>query len=252
MISSREISENAAAFGVPAAQVVRDHLISHVIFALSEIQEHGVVFFGGTALCRTWCADSRLSEDIDLLVDDYVQASIKVPEHVTRVIRRDFPSAAWSDSGRRHEVDTKVLQGSSGTSVNVQFVAWRTGWRALPVTPADVRLRYSDLPETARLNVPTPEAFVAMKLMSWADRKAPRDLFDLYELARLGHFTQEVPRFVKAITGVTPTRRMFEGRVPKRVREVWGAELGHQRSDLPEPDDCFEIIHAAFDLAEQR
>jgi hypothetical protein len=35
MISSREISENAAAFGVPDAQVVRDHLISHVIFAVA-------------------------------------------------------------------------------------------------------------------------------------------------------------------------------------------------------------------------
>lgn len=98
--------------------------------------------------------------------------------------------------------------------------------------------------------MPTPEAFVAMKMMAWADRQAPRDLFDLYELARLGYFTQEAPGFVKAITGVTPTRRMFEGPVPKKVREVWGAELGHQRGDLPEPGGCFETIRAAFKTLE--
>jgi predicted nucleotidyltransferase len=46
------------------------------------------------------------------------------------------------------------------------------------------RLRYSDLPESAELRVPTPSGFAAMKLMAWFDRHTPRDLYDLAALDR--------------------------------------------------------------------
>jgi hypothetical protein len=53
-------------FGVARDQVLRDHLISHLLAALSEHCRDQVVFFGGTALSRTFVPDGRLSEDIDL------------------------------------------------------------------------------------------------------------------------------------------------------------------------------------------
>lgn len=56
-------------YGTPVSQVQRDHLLSHVLARLPDLVP-GATFFGGTALCRTHLLDWRLSEDIDLLVDD--------------------------------------------------------------------------------------------------------------------------------------------------------------------------------------
>jgi predicted nucleotidyltransferase component of viral defense system len=56
-------------YGTPVSQVQRDHLLSHVLARLPDLVP-GATFSGGTALCRTHLPDWRLSEDIDLLVDD--------------------------------------------------------------------------------------------------------------------------------------------------------------------------------------
>jgi predicted nucleotidyltransferase component of viral defense system len=46
-------------FGVDMAQVRRDHLISHVLAAISvRVLSTDVVFFGGTALSRTYLTAS--------------------------------------------------------------------------------------------------------------------------------------------------------------------------------------------------
>ena len=67
MITDSEIREHAERHGVPELQIRRDWVISHVLPSLASIQQQTpIVFYGGTALCRTWCPDLRLSEDIDL------------------------------------------------------------------------------------------------------------------------------------------------------------------------------------------
>jgi predicted nucleotidyltransferase component of viral defense system len=37
----------------------------------------------------------------------------------------------------------------------------------------------------AEIRVPTIEAFAAMKLSAWHDRRAPRDLYDLHALHKI-------------------------------------------------------------------
>lgn len=61
------MQEVADQFGVAAEQVRRDHLISHILSALSRELSEQVIFFGGTALARTHLPAGRLSEDIDLI-----------------------------------------------------------------------------------------------------------------------------------------------------------------------------------------
>ncbi|MEO8519632.1 MAG: nucleotidyl transferase AbiEii/AbiGii toxin family protein, partial [Dermatophilaceae bacterium] len=65
-LDSEEASFVAAQFGVALEQVRRDYLISLVLVA---VQAHtdDVIFFGGTALARTFLTGGRLSEDIDLM-----------------------------------------------------------------------------------------------------------------------------------------------------------------------------------------
>jgi hypothetical protein len=62
-----EWSAVADEFGVDLEQVRRDHLISHVLAAIAEgVATDDLVFFGGTALSRTYLTDARLSADVDL------------------------------------------------------------------------------------------------------------------------------------------------------------------------------------------
>lgn len=55
-------------FGADMEQVRRDHLISHLLAAIAaHVSTDDGVFFGGTALSRTFLTDARLSEDVDLI-----------------------------------------------------------------------------------------------------------------------------------------------------------------------------------------
>ena len=65
MLDFREAEGVQSLFGATAAQVRRDHAISHVLAALADMRAD-LVFFGRTALSRTFLCQGRLSEDIDL------------------------------------------------------------------------------------------------------------------------------------------------------------------------------------------
>src|SRR5438132_1512343 len=67
MLHPDEETAVAERFGVARAQVRRDHLISHLLAAISTHAADEVIFFGGTALSRTIAPHGRLSEDIDLI-----------------------------------------------------------------------------------------------------------------------------------------------------------------------------------------
>lgn len=228
-------------------------MISHVLEALYRLQLDEVTFFGGTALCRTWLPDVRLSEDIDLLVPDHIVAASLIPRMLSRALRREYPEAEWADVGVKHEVDTKLLSVGRNVQVKVQFAKWRHLWESsIPVVDSPVRLRYSDLPETVQLSVPTGAGFGAMKLIAWSDRRAPRDLFDLYELARNGYLVKEVQEIQKAITGVAPTASTLGRTVPPTVVDSWDAELAHQLTAPPPAAKCLEVVRAALQSLEER
>ncbi len=103
----------AAKFGVALDQLNRDYLISLVLWAL---QQHAddLIFFGGTALARTYLTDGRLSEDIDLMAihDRHaVAVTIRVVldpaitlemEEADRLRKEAESTAALSATRRRH------------------------------------------------------------------------------------------------------------------------------------------------------
>jgi hypothetical protein len=93
-------------------------------------------------LARTHLPDGRLSEDIDLIAIDDRKAVAEV-------------------------LDAQLLS-ARGREL------WPTERRAL-------QQRYHDAP-AAELLVPTLPAFAASKTATWADRRAPRDLWDLWAL----------------------------------------------------------------------
>ncbi len=248
MIAQTEISTLAARFRAPESQLVRDHLISHVIAALAQLPaplRDTITFFGGTALCRTWLPDLRLSEDIDLLVDSTTVGS-ELTRLLTRSLRREFPDHQWLHIGTRHDIATWDLV-TADLGVRTQFVQWRHGWHAIPTTPTPVLLRYSDLPASAVLTVPTPSGFAAMKLMAWFDRHTPRDLYDLAALADAGHIDQAACNLVRAIARFTPNPTTREARVPQAVEAAWRTELGHQMAITRSAPECHALVRDALD-----
>lgn len=246
MIDRSEIEAVAGRFGAPDSQIIRDHLISHVLAAIADWPDRQrVTFFGGTALCRTWLPDLRLSEDIDLLIDSPTEGEgLRV--HITRRLRREFPGLAWSHLGSQHQVETWTL-AADDLAVKVQLAQWRHGWQAIPIVIEPVRLRYSDLPEAAELRVPTPAGFAAMKLLAWFDRHTPRDLYDLAALADAGHIDAAAVSLVRPIAGFTPGAANLERKVPRLVVSSWQAELGHQASDLASPEVCLARVRTALE-----
>jgi hypothetical protein len=120
----------AEQFGVAAAQVRRDHLISHLLAALSVSLADELVFFGGTALARSLVPDGRLSEDIDLLAigqrRDVVGA---VERQLVQGVRREYPGLRWEPLlSAVRDVQPAVLRVPDGTTVRVQLLA-RPAWR---------------------------------------------------------------------------------------------------------------------------
>ncbi|MCO1579075.1 nucleotidyl transferase AbiEii/AbiGii toxin family protein [Crossiella sp. SN42] len=176
----------AQRFGVARAQVRRDHLISHLLAALSEHVAEQVVFFGGTALSRSFVPEGRLSEDIDLIAvgrrRDVVSA---VEQCLVRGTRREYPGLRWRQRlSEVRDVEPALLTAPDGTTVRVQLLN-PVGYPAWPTAPRALDQRYSDAPP-ATLVIPALESFVAWKTVAWLDRAASRDLYDLWSLARLG------------------------------------------------------------------
>lgn len=191
MLDAGERQRAASAFGVDDHQVRRDHLISHLLAAISSEAADDVVFFGGTALARTVLPDGRLSEDIDLIaVDRPRDVAARLTAALPRALRREFPGLRWEPPLTEvREPTSAILRSQDGIVVRVQLLSG-TGYPSWPTRSVQLVQRYSDA-GTARLVVPTTPAFVAAKAVAWHHRRASRDLWDLWALAEGGYLNRE-------------------------------------------------------------
>lgn len=239
MIDDLEIRGLARELGVPESQIRRDHLLSHLIVGLP--LEDRVVFIGGTALNRTHLPDVRLSEDVDVhlvegLADDLVAQLLEA-------VRLEYPGLAVDSRERRHDVATYSLQ-VDGLRVQLQIITNRPEWTKLPAEITPVRLRYSDLSESVDLLVPTVEAFGAMKLTAYIDRFAPRDLFDLRELAERGAVSDESLALTRKLLGRSLARQEFE---TSPSDDQWDIELSHQVAETGSPAEARQVVYRVLE-----
>lgn len=241
-----ELDRVVARFGVDGQQVRRDHLISHVLAALSQhLDTDDLVFFGGTALSRTHLADARLSEDIDLVALGHRDRIAQQIE--TAVARSGIARSHGRPGWRPPPTATKgsqpaVLVVPDGTSIQVQLLSG-DGYR-WPTEVVGVEQRYSDA-APAVLRVLTSEGFAATKLTAWLDRRAPRDLYDLWAMSRRGLITAEAARVFTTYGpfGHMPAIRMFE---PAPSVPEWTRALAHQTNLTVGPREAADIVAAAW------
>jgi len=185
-MNADEGAEIAQQFGVAPEQVERDHLISHLLAFLSQNLNDRIQFIGGTALARTHLPNGRLSEDIDLIAIDERKAvaadlDAALPRALARTHGRLTLDPPLSDVAN---TVAAVLRSATGMLVRIQLLSVR-GRMLWPTERRSLEQRYRDAP-AAELTVPTLPAFAASKTATWADRRAPRDLWDLWALSGIG------------------------------------------------------------------
>jgi hypothetical protein len=98
---------------------------------------------------------------------------------------------------------------------------------------------------TVRLWAPTRTAFVAMKMLAWEDRRAPRDLADLAALTDLSAIDADVPVLLRHVIGRTVPPAEFT-RMPEATRRGWATQLDHQMANAPDPDECLARVYGAW------
>lgn len=248
MLLPDEESAVVQRFGVARNQVRRDHLISHLLAALSKHAADRVVFFGGTALSRTFAPDGRLSEDIDLIaVGRRSEVAEIVQDCLVRATRRDFPRLRWEPPLTAvRDTEPAMLSTDDDLTVRIQLLA-PTGYPRWPTVTRRIEQRYSDA-TPATLTVLTRAAFVASKTVAWIDRAASRDLFDLWLLATSGAIDSDAAALFKAHgpTNHVPTRNLFS-QSPDETN--WRRELsGQTRLDVA-ASDALSAVRNAWLLA---
>jgi Nucleotidyl transferase AbiEii toxin, Type IV TA system len=242
VITETETARWAERFGVATVQILRDHYISHVLAALPT----DTCFYGGTALCRTYLAGSRLSEDIDLLSSDPSACLSTLEATLPGALRREFPDSAWTPLGDVDDGVAATLAPPGIVAIKVYVGRLRPAVDPWLFAPTEVELRYSDLAETTQLECPTLATFAAMKLSAWFDRHAPRDLYDLAGLASTGILADpEVADLFRTKHSVgVPVREI--ARVPNATAAAWETELAGQVAVLPTAEECLATVSLAL------
>lgn len=243
VLRDAELRNVSQRFGVAEAQIRRDHVISHVLAAIADEVSADVVFFGGTALCRTHLLELRLSEDIDLIAtSDRADVARRIQRSVARRLRRSLGVPAFSPDliSTRHP-EPSVLSVND-MRVQLQLLSG-TGYPPWPTEYWDIDQRYSDAP-AARLRVLTQPAFAAAKLSAWNDRGTPRDLYDLWAMAVQGMIDQEAADLFSRFGTLTNPSLVPFSVIPSNAE--WAAALEHQGAKDVSAAEAAEVVREAW------
>lgn len=118
-----------------------------------------------------------------------------------------------------------LLRPADGRPVRLQLLS--AGGRVVwPTERRTLFQRYANAP-VAELLVPTLPTFAASKTATWTDRRAARDLWDLWALSGVGAIDADAASLFRRYgpTNKAPTQRMFD-RAPTDAE--WQAQLAGQ------------------------
>ena len=141
-----EWSAVAERFGVDLEQVRRDHLISHVLGAIAEgVPTDDVVFFGGTALSRTYLTDARLSEDIDLIaLAPRADVAARIALAVRRGLARSHGRPTWRPTLSATAGSQPATLAVAGAPLAISGCGnWKVALRARISSPSSTRVDQS-------------------------------------------------------------------------------------------------------------
>ncbi|QCR53853.1 hypothetical protein C1N80_09895 [Brachybacterium sp. SGAir0954] len=126
----------------------------------AELSISWVVFFGGTALSRTYLTDLRLSEDVGLIcTSDRASTAARIEEAILRGLRRSIGRTTFTPSlTELRRADHSVLD-VGGVRIQLQLLC-AVGHPSWPTATSTRHRRYADAP-AASLRTLIGSAFVA-------------------------------------------------------------------------------------------
>jgi predicted nucleotidyltransferase component of viral defense system len=244
-----EATNVAQQFGVALEQVHRDHLISSILAAL-QAHADDLIFFGGTAVARTYLPSGRLSEDIDLIaLTDRGSVARAISHTIERALRVTHGRVNWTVAlAEIRDTEPASLVTADGLMVRVQLLSAQ-GYPLWPTAVHDIDQRYSDIPPT-RLRTPVRDSFAGWKTAAWFERHAPRDLYDLWALALAGALTTSAAQLFATHTGLgLPQDHMFS-RAP--AAHDWQEQLSGQTRLTVNPEEALQVVRSAWSAARGR
>lgn len=243
VLDERERAEVEARFGVAEEQVVRDHVISHALAAIATVSTEDLVFFGGTALARTHLTGLRLSEDIDLIASgSRAEIGDRIEVAVEKGLGRAFGTPTFAPRIRDTVHSESSVMEVGGIRIRLQLLSAQ-GYPAWPTEVVQIEQRYSDAPP-ALLRVLTAAAFAAAKLAAWSDRGAPRDLYDLWALAKADKIDREAVELFGKLGPYTSVSKVSFAPLPTDAE--WTAALVHQCVPQVGPEEAARSVREAL------
>lgn len=241
MLDVTERDTVAATFGVASAQIERDYVLSLLLAVLGQRFADDVTFFGGTALARTHLPAGRLSEDIDLIAAARPRKELaaELDAVLPSALRRDYGRLTWRPAlSDVRDIEPANLIDDQGLVIKVQLLR-PDGYPRWPTEVRSLEQRYSTV-RPATLRVPTLPAFTAWKTVAWCDRRAPRDLWDLWALARIGAISEEAAELYRE-HGPTRTPLKDDLRTPPELDD-WEAQLAQQTRLNVSPEEALTVV----------
>lgn len=237
-------AEVAVQFGVSLEQVRRDHLISLALAAMEVLRDQ-LIFFGGTALARSYLVPGRLSEDIDLIATGpRTDTADALTSTLDRALRPTHGRLTWSRPLREsRDTDPVTVSTDDGISLRIQLLR-SGGYPPWPTRLTPLHQRYPDVPSVS-LNLPTRDAFAGWKTTAWIDRHAPRDLWDLWALATINALTDSAARLF-AEHGPTsgPPRSWMFAEAP--TEHAWHEQLAGQTKLTIDAGSALTLVRDAW------
>lgn len=241
MLDVVERDTAAATFGVASAQIERDYVLSLLLAVLGERFADDVIFFGGTALARTHLPDGRLSEDIDLIAAARPRKELaaELDSALPSALRRGYGRLTWQPAlSEVRDTEPANVVDDQGLVIKVQLLR-PDGYPRWPTEVRSLEQRYSTV-RPAALRVPTLPAFAAWKTVAWCDRRAPRDLWDLWALARIGAISDEAAELYREY-GPTKAPLKNDLRTPPEQND-WEAQLAQQTQLNVSPEEALTVV----------
>lgn len=148
------------------------------------------------------------------------------------------PSVLSPGLERVRKAQPSTLLIEAGVRIRVQLIS-AEGY-LFPTELRRIDSRYDDVAETW-FRTPTADGFVVSKMTAWAERAAPRDLYDLWGLSEQGRITKASLDLYCRIgpSGLPPDLTMFDV-VPDSAG--WSASLGHQGRIQVGPEQAASAI----------
>jgi len=123
-----------------------DHAISHILAALSRYHRDELMFFGGTALRRTYLLDERLSEDVDLIATSNRDGLAGIlSKDIRTALSRTHGRITWAPGWTRSsDVEPAVAVTPDGIAIKIQLLRatyyepWPTEMRSIEQRCRDV------------------------------------------------------------------------------------------------------------------